>query len=240
MSDIQELVTHFQQSFDDRNLSGSERKALKEVLSESALTKEQRDFLHSQLYEIAEKGLGKGNDRDVLDWLKRSNQLIWDSQTGDKPVRKAKVFFSPGREPLTAIQSAITFAGRHIDICVFTISDDRITDSLIDKHRSGTRIRLITDNEKLFDMGSDIEKIAAAGIPVKVDLTENHMHHKFALFDKKSLLTGSYNWTRSAEARNEENILITYVPHVIHAYQEQFDKMWKEMADFEGIRGGYR
>ena len=40
--------------------------------------------------------------------------------------------------------------------------------------------------------------LAELGVAVRIDRSEHHMHHKFALFDDAILATGSYNWTRSA------------------------------------------
>src|SRR5687768_14672455 len=118
-------------------------------------------------------------------------------------------FFSPGDACLNAILSAIAAAGSSLQICVFTISDDRIAQAILRAHRRGIQVRILTDNEKLFDQGSDIRQLAAAGIPVRVDETPNHMHHKFALLDNQTLLTGSYNWTRSAARYNHENLIVT-------------------------------
>ena len=52
------------------------------------------------------------------------------------------------------------------------------------------------------------------------------MHNKFCLFDSKVLITGSYNWTYSAETRNAENIIATDEEHVCLAFREQFGKLW--------------
>lgn len=59
-------------------------------------------------------------------------------------------------------------------------------------------VRIVTDNEKELDSGSDIARCRAEGIAVRVDRSSAHMHHKFALFDGQVLINGSYNWTRSA------------------------------------------
>src|SRR5262249_22618310 len=77
---------------------------------------------------------------------------------------------------------------------------------ILETHRRGVKVRVISDAEKAHDLGSDLQKFADAGIAVKLahvaaptdpGLT-GHMHHKFALFDGGRLLAGSYNWTRGA------------------------------------------
>ena len=51
------------------------------------------------------------------------------------------------------------------------------------------------------------------------------MHHKFAIFDGKLLVTGSYNWTDSAERVNHENVLFVDDPAVIQRYQAHFERL---------------
>lgn len=59
------------------------------------------------------------------------------------------------------------------------------------------------------------------------------MHNKFCLFDGKILITGSYNWTYSAEGRNAENIIATDEGNVCLAFSEQFWKLWKDLPSVE-------
>ena len=139
------------------------------------------------------------------------------------------VYFSPGTSCLNAILEQIEAARSSLKICVFTISDDRITRAILLAYRSGIKVKIVTDNEKLFDQGSDIRQLAQAGIPVRVDNTANHMHHKFAIADNEVVVTGSYNWTRSAALYNHENIVVTSAKSIVAGFCEEFDRLWAEM-----------
>ncbi|QHL89225.1 DUF1669 domain-containing protein [Nibribacter ruber] len=143
---------------------------------------------------------------------------------------KTGVFFSPGDDCLNAIISNILAAKTSLKICVFTISDDRITRAILQAFQRGINIELLTDNEKLFDKGSDIRELAQAGLTIRVDETPNHMHHKFAVLDNTHVLTGSYNWTRSAALYNHENVLVSSDPKVVQAYLQHFNELWAEMV----------
>ena len=145
---------------------------------------------------------------------------------------KNKAYFSPGTECQQAIISAIENAKTSIKICVFTISDDQITAAILAAHRRNIPIKLLTDNEKLFDVGSDIRQLALAKIEIRTDNTKNHMHHKFAIIDNELLISGSYNWTRSAAMYNHENIIVSDNKELVQDFLIQFDKLWNEMAVF--------
>ena len=90
------------------------------------------------------------------------------------------------------------------------------------------RVRVLSDNEKSEDLGSDIPRLMQAGIPVVIDRTPKHMHHKFAVFDRRVLLTGSYNWTRSADRDNRENFVVSDDPVLLRRFRAQFEQLWAE------------
>jgi cardiolipin hydrolase len=58
------------------------------------------------------------------------------------------------------------------------------------------------------------------------------MHHKFAILDEEVILTGSYNWTRSAAHYNHENILVTNDAAVVARYRDCFENLWPAMGVF--------
>ncbi len=147
----------------------------------------------------------------------------------DTVAVRSQAFFSPGTACLQAINQQLRAAKRSVDICVFTLSDDRITAEVLAAHRRGVSLRCISDNDKEFDPGSDIGHLRAAGIPVALDRTDAHMHHKFAIFDGMRLLNGSYNWTRSAASFNEENLVLSNDPSLVRRFADEFDSLWKEL-----------
>lgn len=89
------------------------------------------------------------------------------------------------------------------------------------------RVRVLTDDSKVQDLGSDVEELDRSGISVAVDHGPQHMHHKFAIFDSRWLATGSFNWTRSATINNHENLIVTDDPRLADAFQGEFDKLWE-------------
>ncbi len=225
-----EIIVLLDDSVEDFFLSKDEKARIKGALNALSPDKRVSDFLRSELFKIARSRINAENYHEILNWTENINKLILAANKIE--VQQESVYFSPGEECLQAILSHINRATRKISICLFTISDDRIAEALISKHKNGVSIRVISDNDKINDKGSDIEKLANAGIPIRLDITENHMHHKFALFDGNITLTGSYNWTRSAERYNHENILITDSSRVLREFDKEFELLWNEFPAF--------
>ena len=117
-----------------------------------------------------------------------------------------------------------------LEVCVFTITDDAAANILIDLHKNGIKVRVITDDDQSASKGSDIQTLKKAGIPVEMDSTPYHMHNKFAIVDGILLLNGSYNWTSTANTKNNENMIVTNNKSLVNSYSEYFEKLWKEFS----------
>ncbi len=226
-----ELEAWLKQTLDDFRLSRSERQALRERLGEMTLSESLRNRCHNLAFELACDAIDPVNARTVLDWLEDVTKVL---RRNDKsqPTGKSEDCFSPGDNCWSRIRGLLKSTRKQADICVFTITDDRISSESLELHRRGVAVRIISDNEKAFDPGSDVERLAEAGVPVRIDRTSNHMHHKFALFDRKRLLTGSYNWTRSAAHYNEENFVITDDVRLITEFTGEFNRLWDQFAPY--------
>ncbi|TYZ13503.1 DUF1669 domain-containing protein [Hymenobacter lutimineralis] len=222
-----ELLALFRQSFADNTLSAEEARQLRAQLAAHGQQGNALDELRHQLFAVVRERFNTLPDKAAIDWLEAAGALLMPLAAA--PSTHTEVYFSPLDDCADAIRRFIQRAAHSLQVCVFTISDDRITDALLAAHRRGVRVQLLTDNEKLYDKGSDIRQLHAAGIPIHLDATANHMHHKFAVADGRSVLTGSYNWTRSASLYNHENLLITDDPEAIRSYQQEFERLWAEL-----------
>jgi len=225
---MDKLLAYLETSIADEVFSRNEKKTFKALVSESMLDQNRLNFLRSKIYELASKKITTSNHQFILDWIKTANSALILPATDTTDA-----FFSPGDACRNTIIRHIETATEKLHICVFTISDDSITNSLLTAFKKGINIKLITDNDKSFDVGSDVEQLAKAGIAVKMDTSPNHMHHKFMVADQRSLITGSYNWTLSAARYNHENIIVTREAGVVRSFAQQFDQLWGVMEKYE-------
>lgn len=218
-----------QSTLDDGRLSRSERQALEQVLEEQTLETQQRALLRSRVFAMARQAVAGVRDRQVIDWMEQVLKVVIPLE--EIQPASSQVYFSPGDDCVRCIKDLLRKSVQSVDLCVFTITDDRISKEIGQAHRRGVRVRLITDDDKSLDRGSDIEELERLGVPVRTDASEHHMHHKFAVFDAHTLLTGSYNWTRSAADYNYENVLVTDSGDLVGPYRQKFQELWNNLKD---------
>ena len=212
-------------SIDDSNMARSERRSLKVLLSSINGDRTKQALARVKAFQLALEKFNESQDNKVFEWLEDVVKLIYSKETNVK----SSAYFSPGKDCLNEICRLIDESLKSIDICVFTITDNRITSKIINAFSRGVKIRIISDDTKSEDQGSDLDLLKSKGVSCKFDSTSAHMHHKFALSDNKILLTGSYNWTRSASSENNENILITNDSNLVESFRKEFDRLWKTL-----------
>ena len=211
----------------DFKLSHTEALELRELLP--TLQKDEIAFVRNTAFLLARDQVIIGGDNAVatLIWLEKIIKNIDNFRTSTiASINSAH--FSPGDDCRRKLLDLCLSARQSLAISVFTISDNRLSNAIIAAHMRGVVVRIITDNDKVFDEGSDIEILVAQGIPVRTDKTPYHMHHKFAVIDDHTLVNGSFNWTRSASDFNQENILVTNESLLVAAYINEFESLWLE------------
>ncbi|MBU3057660.1 phospholipase D-like domain-containing protein [Pseudomonas indica] len=214
----------------DLKLSNEERDELRQLGND--LGPDQVRYLRNRAFDLVRE-LAGGDPANMLPALKWLEQVVKTLDLSAAPTRPtlASAHFSPGEDCLRKIRELCRQARSSVDICVYTISDDRLSDEIVACHRRGVAVRVISDNEKQYDEGSDIQHLIAQGVPLRIDDSPFHMHHKFALFDRRLLLNGSFNWTRAASTSNEENLLVIDHPHLVAAYGLEFGELWARYAN---------
>lgn len=221
---IEEVDRILKSTLDDLKLSRGERQALKQVAAD--LDADKRAFLRNRAFVVAREALATESAPEIFEWIEDVIKAL-DLPPEPRTRSDMAVHFSPGPACLDCIVELTNEARTSIDVCVFTITDDRVAGPILRAHKRGVAIRVISDNEKSLDEGSDIMRMKYAGIPVRIDVSEHHMHHKYAIFDRRTVITGSYNWTRSAAEFNRENIIMSSDPRMIEPFQKSFEELWE-------------
>jgi phosphatidylserine/phosphatidylglycerophosphate/cardiolipin synthase-like enzyme len=148
------------------------------------------------------------------------------------------VYFSPNGGCENAILEAIAHARREIDVAMYAFTSRRLSRALIEARKRGVMVRVALDQS--FDSENQYSKgdyLRRNGVPVRLVSArgewgrakewEGKMHNKFAVVDGTTVITGSYNWTATAERVNHENMLVFHhAPTLAKAYLEEFNRLW--------------
>ena len=223
-----DLLSALLATADDQVLSRGERRALRALLADDPVTDSDRAALRRELVSMVGQRLTNPRDRPLLNWLGDVLALLDPS---DAPApSQAKAWFGPDDGLADVLVTSLAAARESIDAAVFTITDDRVAETLLARHRAGVRVRILTDDDKSWDKGSDTRRLCRAGVPVVMDSTPHHFHHKFVVLDGRRLLNGSYNWTRSGDRHNHENLTLTTDPRLVGEFMRAFETMWTELG----------
>ena len=223
--DTQQLDQVLAQLVADDNLSKNERRAFSAFAND--LDAASLNYLRNRAFALAKAHIAEQQPPlQVLDWLE---SLIKKLSHQDESLQ-ASAYFSPGEDVRQRLLVMCKHAQRTLDVCVFTISDNTLSSALLEAFQRGVEVRIITDDEKSHDKGSDIRTLRKAGIRVRMDNDPAHMHHKFVIRDGVMLASGSFNWTRSATTRNNENIIVTNQPQLVQDFQAQFETLWQQFG----------
>ncbi|XP_007939632.1 mitochondrial cardiolipin hydrolase [Orycteropus afer afer] len=133
-----------------------------------------------------------------------------------------------GESALSRLLRALLAARVSLELCLFAFSSPQLGRAVQLLHQRGVRVRVVTDCDYMALNGSQIGLLRKAGIQVRHDQDLGYMHHKFAIVDKKVLITGSLNWTTQAIQNNRENVLIMEDEEYVRLFLEEFERIWEE------------
>ena len=137
-----------------------------------------------------------------------------------------QVLFSPDDHPSRRLVELINQAERRIDFLAYTLTHNGMRDALLDANAGGVRVRGVFDAEQITASGSDYDSLRTAGMDVRLDGTLGLMHEKVIILDEETVIVGSYNFTRSAEENNDENVLIINDAGVARLFLEEFERIY--------------
>lgn len=220
-------------SLEDHKLTRSEKKDVRKLFAEPGVNSATIGYARNRAFEIVASRMKSPEDAHMLDWLSDFVSVLAGVKSGAVKVSKTKpagVYFSDTHNCEKKIASLVDATRHSLDICVFTITDDRISIAIENAVKRGVPVRLITDDEKSHDLGSDVDRLARAGVDIRMDHSQAHMHHKFAIFDNAQLVTGSYNWTRGASQYNQENFIVSADVELIEQFNKEFSRLWKKFS----------
>jgi phosphatidylserine/phosphatidylglycerophosphate/cardiolipin synthase-like enzyme len=134
------------------------------------------------------------------------------------------VHFTPGDSPTQAIVDALAQAKAAIHVQAYSFTSAPIADALRQAHRRGVAVSVILDKSNQTDRYSVATFLGNAGIDVWIDSRHAIAHNKVMIVDRSVVITGSFNFTRSAEERNAENLLVIRDTELARRYLANWER----------------
>ena len=152
----------------------------------------------------------------------------------EKPAPTIQVYFSPAGGCTEAVVEALGRAKKTVFVQAYSFTSAPIAKALVDAHKRGVQVRVILDKSQRTEKYSSADFVAHAGIPCFIDAKHAIAHNKIMVIDEAEVITGSFNFTKAAEERNAENLLIIKDKTIA----EQYTRNWHEHEKHAEVYAG--
>ena len=136
------------------------------------------------------------------------------------------IYFSPDDGVLNALASLLNGAEQSIHFLAFSFTSNDLGAIVREKAEAGLTIAGVMDQEQISsNQGTEYDPFKQADLDVRIDGNAGQMHHKVFIVDEKIVVLGSYNFSQSAEERNDENTIIVYNELIAEQFMLEFERV---------------
>ena len=142
---------------------------------------------------------------------------------------RVETFFSPDDGVAAHVLQVLNDAEESIYFMAFSFTTDELGEAIRSKAENGLMVAGVMEEEQVkSNIGTEYDPFKQAGLDVYVDGNDGQMHHKVMIVDGKIVITGSYNFSNSAETRNDENLVIFHNEQIADFYLGEFQRVYQQ------------
>src|SRR5437870_3674301 len=121
-----------------------------------------------------------------------------------------EAYFTPPPGCADAVVKVLGEARSSVLVQAYSFTAAPIAKALVEAHRRGVRVDVILEKSQRSERYSSADFLGRAGVPVKIDAAHAVAHNKVMVVDGTTVITGSFNFTRAADEKNAENLLVIH------------------------------
>ena len=133
-----------------------------------------------------------------------------------------QVYFSPGGNATSAIRQALDNAKTTVLVQAYSFTSAPIAEALVRAHKRGVKVQVILDRSQRTQKYSSADFLVNSGISTRIDAAHAIAHNKVIIIDNEVVITGSFNFTKAAEEKNAENLLVINHRQLAAQYTENW------------------
>jgi len=141
-----------------------------------------------------------------------------------------EIYFSPEEKTASRILELIHGARESINFLAYSFTSNDIGAAMMERAQAGVKVSGVMDDGQVkTSQVTEYDPFKQAGMDVRMDGNlDGLMHHKVIIIDQMIVITGSYNFTTSAETTNDENVVIIFSPEVAARFMEEFQRVYQQ------------
>lgn len=146
------------------------------------------------------------------------------------------IFSRSNRSPKEELLQIINETNHTLDVAVFILTEEDFVTHICKASKRGVHVRVLTDDNQVKTLSkqtANVHRLLHCGVPIKVNNHEGIMHLKMMIADQKVITAGSYNFTYSAEHRNDELIVIMRDRKMAQEWTKVFNAKWKDSRNYK-------
>jgi phosphatidylserine/phosphatidylglycerophosphate/cardiolipin synthase-like enzyme len=182
---------------------------------------------------------------DVAYIFEREFDELWSGQFGPRAPSMVnnqwtildgtpiQVLFSAEDHVVSNLIALVNDAKTSIRFLAFSFTDYPLAKAMIDRAVVGIDVRGVYETFGSNGVGAELKTFWCAQVPVRQDGNSSFLHDKIIIIDDSIVVTGSLNFSSSADDENEENVVILDNPEIAALYLQEFDKLWNQAHDVD-------
>ena len=141
------------------------------------------------------------------------------------------VYFAPDDAPEAALVDLLDTAQKSINFLAFSFTSDPLAGAVGRAAEAGVEVRGVMDSDQASsNIGSEFSAFRSEGLDVRLDRNPGQMHEKVLIIDEEVIVMGSYNFSRSANETNDENVLVIYNRGIAQEFMREFERIYATAA----------
>lgn len=210
------------------------------VIDKSEVWLGSMNFTDSGAYEDNNHMIRIRSTKMAENFTKEFEEMFLENRFGDNVRRetphptltidstRVDAFFSPDDGVLSQLAAVLSGAEESVYFLAFSFTSNDLGDIVREKAETGLTVRGVMDEEQVkSNQGTEYDPFRQAELEVRIDGIEGQMHHKVFIIDESIVVLGSYNFSRAAEERNDENLLIIYNEAIAEQFLLEFERVWE-------------
>ncbi len=180
---------------------------------------------------------------EIAAMYEREFQEMWEGQFGPRSPSTVdqqsavvngtpiQVLFSPEDGVVNRIIEYVQEAQVSIRFLAFSFTDYPLANAMIQRAAAGVDVKGVYEKVGSDGQGAEMVTFLCAKVPVRQDGNGSFMHDKLIIVDNRTVITGSLNFSSSADEANDENVLIVDNPEIAALYLQEFERIWALATD---------